>query len=143
MNKEMKEMMEMMKELMQMQMQMQTQMQAQMMETQKKGTRKSAPAQKELVEYEKADGTVKMVSKEQADAWNKFKANGRTYASKEEFQAKMKQMQKEFVWTQEAIDFVIAHPVCTQKEFSAAGFKGCSRTMLREKKHELRAAKLM
>lgn len=114
-----------------------------MMNSPKQAKAQNAPKQeKEVIEYKKADGTVVKCTPAQAKAWDAWKSNSKKseYGSKEEFTQAMAKLTSEFKFTKDADEYIKAHPTCTQKEFSQAGFKGCTKAMLKEHKAELRKA---
>ena len=111
----------------------------------KKAGKKVQAAPKELIDYTKANGEVVKCTEKQAAAWDAWKSNAKApqYESKEQFTEAMQALKDAFKWTSEADEFIKAHPLCTQKEFSQAGFKGCTKAMLKEHKAEMRTAGLI
>lgn len=102
----------------------------------KKPCGKPAPAKAELVEFVKADGTKKLVSPKQAEAWNKWKShsNGKTL---DEVKAEWEAKHKAFKPSKELIEALKANPVMTRKEAAKLGFVG-TKDELKALKHELK-----
>lgn len=95
----------------------------------RKGTGKPAPAEAELVDFVKADGTVVKATAKQAAAWSKWR--DREHMSLDEVKALKPEI------TEAGRAYVKAHPGCTRKEAAANGCKNISKDALKALKREL------
>lgn len=93
---------------------------------------KPAPAKAELVEFVKADGTKKLVSPKQAEAWNKWKSRDRKPL--DEVKAEYEAKHEAFKPSNELVKALKAKPTMSRKEAVAYGFVGT--------KDELKALKV-
>ena len=91
----------------------------------KANNRKESAPKKELVEFKKKDGTVKMVSAAQAKVWEDARKRSEDYKAVEK------------AITAEGRAYVKANPSCTRKEAAAHGCPHITKEELRALKVEL------
>ena len=105
-------------------------------EGQQKGHKDNAP--KELVDFVKKDGTVVQCTPAQKAAWEAFAERKANSKSVEE----LKNIKFEGKFTAEMTAWIIAHPICTCKEFKTQfeSAYGCTKEQLKAHKATLRAA---